>query len=383
MNGGAWSPNGQTILLPILGKDFRWVTWAINVADGKAQEFNVGDEGLGRPVWLPDGQAVIQPIQTPPLSLGQLFAFSADGKTRRRFTNDLSDYADVLDITADGKMLTAIAQRTESHIFCGARRQSGRSPSKSRRARRRMWTSRPGPHGKYLVQSGRSDISLMNADGSGRSAAIAGVRDYDTPSHCGDRYLLLENYGDGRNRLIRTDVGRLESRHNRRPSTERDLLSGRNMGAVRRGFGPQLMRLPIEGGTPKVLVEGALGITGAISRDGKWVLADYQEQKPGAAPELKISIVPADGGAAAHVLPVPAGVTIVRWAPDGKGVQFVMTRKGASNIWEQPIVGGDIRQVTNFTSGHIFGFNWSEDGKDLLVARGEMRSDVVLISNFR
>ncbi len=382
LNGGAWSPDGKTILVPTLGKDFRWVTWAISVPDGKVGEFNAGDEGLGRAVWLPDGNAVIQPMQTPPLNLGQLFVFSADGKTRQRFTNDLTDYTDVLSITADGKMLTAITQRTESHIFIlpGGKSDAakqitfGETPDND---------VAPGPNGKLLIQSNMSEISLMNVDGTGRTAALAGVRDYDTPSHCGDRYLLLENYGDGGNRLIRTDVD------GSNPVTIADQVQNATCSpdgtwVVYGGdFGRKLMRLQIEGGTPKVLVEGALGITGAISRDGKWVLADYQEQKPGAPPELKISIVPADGDAATHVFPVPAGVTFVRWAPDGKNIQFLMTRKGASNLWEQPIAGGEIRQVTNFTSGHIFGFNWSEDGKDLFVARGEMRSDVVLISNFR
>jgi hypothetical protein len=50
---------------------------------------------------------------------------------------------------------------------------------------------------------------------------------------------------------------------------------------------------------------------------------------------------------------------------------------------EQLLTGGAPRQVTNFTSGLIFDFAWTRDGKDLLVARGELTSDVVLISNFR
>jgi dipeptidyl aminopeptidase/acylaminoacyl peptidase len=94
-------------------------------------------------------------------------------------------------------------------------------------------------------------------------------------------------------------------------------------------------------------------------------------------------VIPADGGDAVHVFPEPPGVVKAEWSPDGKAIQFVLTKKGASNIWEQPLAGGELRQVTNFTSGQIFEFNWTDDGKDLLVARGEIRSDVVLISDFR
>jgi hypothetical protein len=147
--------------------------------------------------------------------------------------------------------------------------------------------------------------------------------------------------------------------------------------------GRKLMRLPIEGGTPKVLADHPSGVTGEISRDGKFVSVQYQEDpRPGVDPLLKIAVIPADGGTPLHEFTEPAGATKIVWAPDGN-MQFKLTRKGATNIWELPPAGGEMRQVTNFTSGHIFGFNWSADGKDLLMSRGETRSDVVLISNFR
>lgn len=67
----------------------------------------------------------------------------------------------------------------------------------------------------------------------------------------------------------------------------------------------------------------------------------------------------------------------------GDAVQFVLTRNGAGNVWEQPLSGGSPRQVTDFTSGVIFDFSWSRDGGQLLLARGNVTSDVVLISNLR
>jgi Tol biopolymer transport system component len=84
-----------------------------------------------------------------------------------------------------------------------------------------------------------------------------------------------------------------------------------------------------------------------------------------------------------HLFPLPEDTNPFRWLPDGKGVQFVITLNGAANIWEQPVAGGPRRQITNFTSGHIFDFDWSRDGKLLYLAKGEKNSDVILISNFR
>jgi Tol biopolymer transport system component len=75
--------------------------------------------------------------------------------------------------------------------------------------------------------------------------------------------------------------------------------------------------------------------------------------------------------------------TNIRWAPNQKGIQYLLTKDGTTNVWEQPLSGGAPRQITSFTSGLIFNFSWSRDGKQMLLARGGVTSDVVLMSNFR
>jgi hypothetical protein len=47
------------------------------------------------------------------------------------------------------------------------------------------------------------------------------------------------------------------------------------------------------------------------------------------------------------------------------------------------MAGGEAHRVTDFTSGRIFGFPCSRDGKQLLIANGSDTRDVMLISNFR
>ena len=56
---------------------------------------------------------------------------------------------------------------------------------------------------------------------------------------------------------------------------------------------------------------------------------------------------------------------------------------GATNVWEQPLAGGVPKQLTKFTSGEIADFNWSSDYKRLLLTRGTVSSEVVLLSRFR
>ena len=73
----------------------------------------------------------------------------------------------------------------------------------------------------------------------------------------------------------------------------------------------------------------------------------------------------------------------MRWTPDGRALTYIDTRSGFSNIWSQPLDGKKPVQLTNFTTGRIFNFDWSREGKWLALARGSLTSDVVLISDLR
>jgi hypothetical protein len=78
---------------------------------------------------------------------------------------------------------------------------------------------------------------------------------------------------------------------------------------------------------------------------------------------------------------VPGGIGDLRWSPDRKKLQYLLTRDGATNIWEQPVTGGKAKQLTGFTSGLIFDFNWSSVHSKLLLTRGSVSGDVVLLRN--
>lgn len=75
-------------------------------------------------------------------------------------------------------------------------------------------------------------------------------------------------------------------------------------------------------------------------------------------------------------------------APEGlsrasSGSPARSTPSGVSNLWAQPVDGGPARQLTTFTSEHIFWFDYSRDGKQLALSRGTATSDVILIGDFR
>jgi Tol biopolymer transport system component len=71
------------------------------------------------------------------------------------------------------------------------------------------------------------------------------------------------------------------------------------------------------------------------------------------------------------------------WMPDSKAVMYIDNRNGVSNLWSRPVNGQPPKQMTNFASGLIFDFTWSYDGKQLILARGTVNSDVILIGNVK
>jgi Tol biopolymer transport system component len=229
------------------------------------------------------------------------------------------------------------------------------------------------------VRSRGSDLFLMNVDGSQRTLLRPDILNYNSVSSCGERYLVFDSYDENKRGLVRTDA----DGSNPVKLTEDVLTSdcspdGKWVLYVSRH---KLYRLSIDGGAPMEVASSPHGILfGRISPDGQWIAYVYHEDSP-MAPD-RTAVIPASGGSPLHVFDWPFGALGLRWSPKQKGVQYLLTKNGATNVWEQPLAGGVLRQITNFTSGRIFGFSWTRDGKQLLLAKGESTSDVVLISNF-
>jgi Tol biopolymer transport system component len=83
------------------------------------------------------------------------------------------------------------------------------------------------------------------------------------------------------------------------------------------------------------------------------------------------------------VLDSPRDTHDARWAPDGRSLVVVKESENVSNLWTLPLDGGRPRQLTDWKSDRIFWFDWSRDGRQLAVARGDTFHDVMLISDFR
>jgi Tol biopolymer transport system component len=354
----------------------------IRVADASVKLLYSDPEFLGRPVWLPDGDSLLLPVGVPKEDRTQLWQVSYPSGERRRFTNDLSNYGANLDVTQDGQVLATLDYKQVSNIWSlvGGRTAlatqitSGNSQDTG---------VAPGPAGKLLVRSRGFDLALMNADGTQRTILMPQARNYLAMSSCGDRYVVFDSYNGTKRELWRTEADGSSPTKLVEDVTSSDCSPDGTwlVYAANTPSGAKLYRLPVQGGRPTEVASMPGGGGGTISPDGKLIEYTFQEGSP--VPQPKVAVIPAEGGSPLKVFVPPSGYDQERWAPNGKGLQYLLTRQGATNLWEQRLAGGEPRQLTNFTSGLIFSFSWSRDGKQLLLAKGNQTSDVVLISNFR
>jgi Tol biopolymer transport system component len=144
----------------------------------------------------------------------------------------------------------------------------------------------------------------------------------------------------------------------------------------------RIFKVSIEGGMPveiaKIPGDGPAGNV-EVANDGRFLAFAWDQYKP--APAMHFSVISSIEGSHVKSFIAPAGVYDLRWSADDSALQYILTRNGVGNLWEQPLSGGLPRQLTKFTSGVIFGFNWSKSHKRLLLARGRVTSNIVLLNH--
>ena len=380
--GPTWSPDGNTIAVPTLGvgSQSNWQLNLITVADGRVHPLLAsGGKLIGRAVWMPDGNSFIAPVGESTFGRSQLQSIDYPKGELHRFTNDLSDYDPDLDVTRDGKTLAAIQRTHISDIWTAPAADSSqvRQISSGQPAYDRLAI---GPSGKLLAASRDGDVWLMNSDGTApavlvpQASNVIPSRSVVTVTWCTTR-IAKASWNSGELTPMVPMAARLWIR--RKPPIVPPTASGSSMAIM-----ASSIRISTDGGDPVALVTVAQGAYGVrVSPDGSRVAFAYQEGSP--VPVPKLGMVAATGGPLQFIAQVALGSRGLCWSPSGKALQYVLTRNGASNIWEQPLTGGPPQQLTKFTSGLISNFAWSRDGKQLLLTRFNETSDVILISNFR
>lgn len=378
----AWSADGRT--LATVSAETRdnasqWVLEAISAKTGEVRDLHPFSLPAQAVDWLPDGSGVLVVGTDPQIRRGQIWFVSYPEGKPSRFTNDLANYdACCLDITRDGNSLVALQDTISSDVWVG---KADGSDARQVTSGEPMGLGIDWVDNRIMAGNARGKWTLMNPDGSHSVPLTSDPDPHVQLSACADgRHLLYNTFHNGIVELWRSDAdGSNPLKLTPRAVLGRALCAPDSRSVVYVADNA-VWRIPIEGGTP-VKQDLPFSEVG-YSPDGK--LLFYTSQKvEGGNFRANLIVTPAEGGAPLYTLNVPFGMQLPRFTPDSKAIAFMLTRDRATNIWEQPLTVKDPVQVTRFPSGDMFAFAWSRDGKQLAFSRGQRKTDVVMMSNFR
>ena len=384
-SGLTWSPDGSAIICGEFRKDIEACSLVrINISDRKE---GIVDSRKWR--FISD---IIWPAETNDIIINasyqsfdnQIWGVRYPDGELRRITNDLNAYRG-LSLTKSGNSLITVQSEVQSSIWILPKKKSENArqitTGKYDGSAGVAWT----PDGKIVYGSWDMKLWLIDNDGS-HPQRLSSDEDNDIlPSVSQDGQTIvftsqpvsvLELWKMKIDGSHRTKLAGFAGDPQISPDGNWVIYTSAHEGYF------TLMKLSIDGGDPlPVLNMPAFGA--AISPDGKQIscfLGDDQEIE-----KLKIAVFPFEGGMPDKVFDLPKGFemnSFLRWAPDGLAVAFIISQKGISNVWIQPLDGSPSTQITNFKENQIFTFDWSSDGT-IACSRGQIDNDVVLIKDIK
>lgn len=390
----SWSPDGKLIANAAIagGNNPDTQIVGIDVETGAEAPLTdrrwSGSDGLD---WLADGSGIVAGLWEGATATTHVWLVPYPAGEPRKLTTDLENYGSV-GVSADGRAIIAGQFRDNTSIWV----VPGGSPDKAEpastgRHHKFNWV-RWLPDGGITFGSdaGKNrDVWRINLDGSGERMLTSGPQSNVMPVATSDgRYIVFAPFrdnndlfelwrmdADGSNEVRLTPVGG--------GAWQPSLTTDGKWAFYTSGTmdGPPMQRriwkVPVEGGEP-VQFTAMAAYQAEVSPDGRFI-ACWIKTDEKATP--KAAILPIEGGPPIKVLDTPTGNRL-DWTPDGRGLSFIRTVNGVSNIWTQPIDGGEPHQETIFTSETIRNFAWSADNR-LLCSRYLRTRDVMLIRNFR
>src|ERR1700688_4861901 len=340
-------------------------------------------------VWLPDESGLILAAQDKTAVPAQIWALSYPGGVARRISNDISDYLSVA-LSADAHTIAAVQRNLTSDLWTApaGNPDAGRQITFGRTEGINDFTITPGNHIVYTANhAGNWDLFISDFDGGNARHLSFDNRYHTSPSACEDgRTVIFGSNSALGDRVWKIDVQTgVSSTLTNGPSESFATCGG--IGAsvfyLEQGNGSSFVfKLPLAGGPPVRLSDLTAFSPPFPSMDGRHVAF----ASPGKDGKVFLAVVSADNGALETQPTIPDTLdhtaSAVAWTPDNRSMALSDIRTGTPNIWSLPVLGNAPgRQLTHFTSGQVWAFHYTRDGKFVAYARGNNQSDVVLFTS--
>jgi Tol biopolymer transport system component len=244
----------------------------------------------------------------------------------------------------------------------------------------------PEPDGKinFLARDGDgSAIFEADADGQNRRRVFGSATMQELRASPDGRFLVFAEQQNDLTQLFRID----------RNGGDRRQLTFGNSSKIDSSISPDgksivysddggsdtfsLQRIPSDGGAPEKLLNEYCGAPN-YSHGGQFISCFLQDGK--------IRILSAETGQTVGELNPESSLLLnsgARWTPNDKDVVYRVVKSATTNLWRQPVAGGDPQPLTRFPKGDIYNFAYSSDGTKIYLSRGAQIRNAVLIRGFR
>jgi Tol biopolymer transport system component len=392
----AWSPNGKALFYSVanISAGYSFLLFEMPVEGGKETQISPQRWwSVGRPVWLSDGRGMVMTAADQPDGLRQVWHVSYPDGQARRVTNDLGEYENI-SLTADFGILVGVENNRQLYVSIAPNGDASRAVqimSGDGSLGSPTWT--PDNRIVYSSMAGsKRAIWIMDAEGKNQKQLTAEADASQFPKVSLDgRYIVFQAYSAGAFNIWRMDIDgsngvQLTDDNGNFPTITPDAkwVVYQKFGAN----GGQIWRVPIAGGAPvQITDEKVNAVFPLVSPNGKMIVCGYSSAThPSSTPAavFRTAVIPIDGGEPIKIFDTPGGLgSGISWNLDSSALTYVVTRDGVSNIWSQPLDGSNPKQLTEFKTDQIFAYDWSRDSKQLLLLRGTISSDVVMLSDFK
>ncbi len=384
----AWSPNGKTIATAVDNTEagVRYASLVEVPVQGGAERPLTQQRWLwiADLAWVPDGRGLLaytQERREGPIQI--VYVSYANGEVRR-ITNDLNYYHDA-SVTADSRVVAAVQfeYSFEAWVAPMAALDSAKPITSDGRGGAPTWS----PDGRIVYFSySDGNIWVMESDGSNpkQLTSNAGGGNFWPRVSPDNHYIVFDSDRTGSEQIWRMDSDGNNPKQLTASPVQNSLPNCSPDGkwvVYSKWRGEKgVWKVPIEGGDP-VRISDAEALNPTISPDGKIIAYLYVD--PSANPPRGVALMAFEGGPSTKRFDIPPSTWFFRWAPDSRSLLYIKEEGRASNLWSQPIAGGTPTQITHFNSEEITDFDLSQDGKRLVMRRGAIKQDVMLIRDLR
>lgn len=381
----AWSPDGTRLIFPGgITQDNKNIQQLFEVvlATGEVRQIPRSEDfGIRQIEWLADGSTLIVTD-----AAGQIWRIDYyTGKAKRLSTK--TDNYNVLRISADSKTLIAQQSLGQFNIWT--------APADNIEKRRQITIGAAAKHGTSglaqmpdgrilytSLESGTSDIWIMNPDGSERRQLTvnAGSANYYPQPTADGRYIVYWSNRSGTQQVWRMDAD------GKNPVQLSQVIECFGFTLAPEGDvyyitfladqqKYQIYKIPVAGGETVEVNDYYSEDPPQFSPDGKWIYF-FGSKTKGEKPRL--ALIERNTGTIIRYFNTyfaPVG-----WSPDSKSV--IDTQARGQELWRQPIDGSAPEKIYDFSPLKIADWDYSADGKRIVLSLGNSTAEVVLIQNF-